>query len=77
VLRALRFLDPKIERIAPVSSPRYYYNSGWRGGFIIKREDYTHPVPIGSLGDGTWRMLTMAIAITQCRGGVLEGVGMI
>ncbi|HUE00657.1 MAG TPA: ATP-binding protein, partial [Bryobacteraceae bacterium] len=29
------------------------------------------PIPIGSMGDGMWRMLAMAIAITQCRGGVL------
>jgi predicted ATP-dependent endonuclease of OLD family len=28
-------------------------------------------VPIGSLGDGIWRMLALAIAITQCKGGLL------
>ena len=29
------------------------------------------PIPIGSMGEGMWRMLAMAIAITQCKGGVL------
>lgn len=68
VLRALRFIDPKIERIAPQSAARLY---GTRGGFIIKHEDMLFPVPIGSMGDGAWRMLAMAIAITQCRDGLL------
>jgi hypothetical protein len=68
VLEALRFLDPKIQRIAAVGGLRYYTD---RGGFIIKRADYPQPLPIGTLGDGTWRMLAMAIVITQCRGGVL------
>lgn len=69
VLRALRFLDPDIERIAAQSSSPSYF--GVRGGFIIKRRDYEQPIPIGSMGDGMWRMLAMAIAITQCKGGVL------
>ncbi len=68
VLQALRFIDPKIERIAPQTSARIY---GGKGGFIIKRSDMLFPIPIGSLGDGIWRMLAMAIAITQCRNGTL------
>lgn len=69
VLRALRFLDPGIERIASQATAQAYYSS--RGGFIIKRRGYDQPIPIGSMGDGMWRMMAMAIAITQCRGGVL------
>ena len=69
VLRALRFVDPKIERIASVGS--HVYSSPGRSGFIVKRSDYAHPFPIGSLGDGAWRMLAMAIAVTQCNNGVL------
>jgi len=68
VLRALRFLDPDIERIASQAAPQYYRG---RGGFIIKRKEHDQPIPIGSMGDGMWRMLAMAIAITQCKGGVL------
>jgi predicted ATPase len=29
------------------------------------------PFPLGSLGDGAWRMLTLAIVLTQCVGGML------
>jgi energy-coupling factor transporter ATP-binding protein EcfA2 len=68
VLEALRFIDPKIDQIRAVGSARYI---GDRGGFLIKREDYNSPFPLGSLGDGAWRMLALAIVITQCSNGVL------
>lgn len=71
VLRALRFLDPDIQRIASQATAQGGYYSAFRGGFIIKRQGHDQPIPIGSMGDGMWRMMAMAIAITQCRGGVL------
>lgn len=70
VLRALQFLEPGIERIAAQAAmPRYY--AGQRGGFITRLKGHERPVPIGSMGDGMWRMMAMAIAIAQCKGGVL------
>ena len=71
VLTALRFLDPNIERVAAQATTQTYYGTAFRGGFIIKHRDYEQPIPIGSFGDGMWRMMAMAIAITQCSGGVL------
>jgi hypothetical protein len=74
VLRALRFLDPGIEEIAAQSSQSYYgryYRVPERGGFIVKRKGHDQPIPIGSMGDGMWRMMALAIAITQCKGGFL------
>jgi len=72
VLRALRFLEPKIERIAAQATTHNYYGgTGFRGGFIVKVQGHDQPIPIGSMGDGMWRMLAMAISITQCKGGVL------
>ena len=68
VLEALQFIDPKIEQIRAMGASRFH---GDRGGFIIKRSDYKQPFPLGSLGDGAWRMLAMAIVLTQCRDGVL------
>lgn len=71
VLQALQFLDPDIERIAAQAAGGAYSSSQSRGGFIVKLRGQEQPVPIGSMGDGMWRMLAMAIAITQCEGGVL------
>jgi hypothetical protein len=68
-LGALRFVDPTIERIAAQAGRLSYTPS--RGGFIVKTRANDMPVPIGSLGDGIWRMLAMAIAITQSAGGIL------
>jgi hypothetical protein len=69
VERALQYLDPAIERIAAQSTQSDH--GAVRGGFIVKRKGHEQPIPIGSLGDGMWRMMAMAIAITQCKGGIL------
>ncbi len=69
VLNALRFLDDKIEGIAAQANT--FGSSNQRGGFILKLKGQDLPVPIGSMGDGMWRILALAIAITQCKGGVL------
>jgi hypothetical protein len=73
VVRALRFLEPKVDRIAPTiaSTPYFYGYGGGRGGFIVKLSDIEQPIPIGSLGDGTWRMLALAIALSRAKDGVL------
>jgi hypothetical protein len=71
VLIALQYLDPGIERIASQAGTPGYYAPSQRGGFILKIKGHDRPVPIGSMGDGMWRMLAMAIAIAQCKGGVL------
>ena len=72
VLNALRLLEPTIEKIASVAvTPDYYIGGNQRGGFRVKFKDADRPVPIGSLGDGIWRLLVMAIAIAQCKDGIL------
>ncbi len=71
VLRALQFLDRDIERVAVQTTQPQYYGSFTRGGFIAKIKGLEQPIPIGSMGDGMWRILAMAIAITQCKGGFL------
>jgi hypothetical protein len=71
IISALKFLDSDLERIAAVVPAQQFFQITQRGGFIIKRKNHNQPVPIGSMGDGMWRMLSMAIAITQSKGGVL------
>jgi hypothetical protein len=66
VLRALRFIDPEIERIAPLVTP-HWFGSG-RGGFIVRRAKEER-VPIGSFGDGIWRIFSLAIALSIVKNG--------
>jgi hypothetical protein len=65
VLESLRVLNQKIERIASLPE------GPGRASFKVKLSDQDQPVPLGSLGNGIARMLAIAIAITQCKGGVL------
>lgn len=69
VLRALRFIDPEIERIAALTTP-YYWGVPNRGGFVVRRKGEDR-VPIGSFGDGIWRLFALAIALSRAKGGML------
>ena len=73
VTAALQILEPKIERLAAISntSREFYYSIPSRGGFKVKIKGTPHPIPIGSLGDGAWRMLAMAISMTRAKDGIL------
>jgi len=70
VLDALRILEPSVERIAYVGAPRRFGNGG-RGGMAVKCRGSKRRLPIGSMGDGVWRMLAMALALVRCRDGVM------
>jgi hypothetical protein len=70
ILKALRIVEPGIERIAALTTPKYA-SSVNRGGFMVKLAGAKSPVPIGSLGDGMWRMLAMAMALVRARDGML------
>jgi predicted ATPase len=69
IIQALKNIDAKIERIASVGTDRYL--TVQRGGFAVKRRDEEQPIPIGSMGDGIWRMLGLALAIACTKDGVL------
>jgi len=71
VLKALKFLDPDIERIASITSKSSYRSNSSRGGFIVRRKGFDQPIPIGSLGDGTWRILALTIALIRAKDGLL------
>jgi ABC-type branched-subunit amino acid transport system ATPase component len=67
VVEALQILDPAVERIGFAS--RQTSNSGIR----LKLHDQTEPVPVplGSMGDGMRRILTLATAEIVAENGVL------
>ncbi|WP_071516195.1 ATP-binding protein [Geitlerinema sp. PCC 9228] len=65
---ALQTIEPKIERIASVGSDRV---SGSRGGFFVSLSDSNRRIPIGSMGNGIWRMLGLALATVGASNGIL------
>jgi len=69
VYQALQTIDPKIKRIASVGST--HDKNAHRGGFFLQFSDSKQRVPIGSMGDGMWRVLGIALALVDVKGGVL------
>jgi AAA15 family ATPase/GTPase len=70
VTEALQTIEPSIERIATVGAEKYRY-SGSRSGFVVRLANSDQRIPIGSMGDGIWRMLGLTLAIVNARNGVL------
>jgi predicted ATPase len=70
VTEALQTIEPSIERIASVGSERYRSTES-RSGFVVRLADGDQRIPIGSMGDGIWRMLGLTLAIVNARNGFL------
>ncbi|BAU64000.1 hypothetical protein STA3757_13690 [Stanieria sp. NIES-3757] len=70
VQEALQTIEPKIERIASVSSEKYRRSEA-RERFVVRLSGNHQRVPIGSMGDGIWRMLGLALATVGAANGVL------
>lgn len=69
----LRIIEPSIERLAPQSGDRSRNPrlAGVRGGMYVKCQGQPDRIPIGSMGDGIWRLLGLALAMVRAEGGVL------
>ena len=71
VTQALRMIEPAVERIASVVIDRGSHFREAPGGVFIKLRKSGNRIPIGSTGDGMWRMLGLALALANVKGGVL------
>ena len=69
--QALNKIDSKIQRIAAVNPQRLRYSPYSRNGFVLLISDKKQRVPIGSMGDGIWRILGLALAIVSAKDGYL------
>ena len=69
VYEALQIIEPKIKRIAPIGTK--IKNNDSRGGFLVLLSDSQKRIPIGSMGDGIWRMLSLSLALVSTKDGVL------
>lgn len=70
VTKALQIIEPTIERIAIFGSDRHRHNNS-RSGFAVKLSTSNQRIPIGSMGDGIWRILGLTLAIINAKNGVL------
>lgn len=70
VIEALNIIEPTIERIAPVGTQKRF-GSSQRSGIVAKMTGGHGPVPIGSLGEGIWRMLGLTLALARAKDGIL------
>ncbi|MBP0021078.1 MAG: AAA family ATPase [Cyanobacteria bacterium SBLK] len=68
IYEALQTIEPKIERIVTVGEN---VKIGSRGGFFARLSDSDRRIPLGSLGDGIWRMLGLTLALINAKGGIL------
>lgn len=66
---ALRTIEPTIERIASIGTYQNQSSREGRGGLAIMVAGQR--VPIGSMGDGIWRMLGIVLALVNARGSAL------
>ena len=67
-LTALRLVfGNRVERTAVIGEHR----GGGGRRVMVKLSDYSNPVPLKSLGDGATRMFSIALALVNCRDGVL------
>lgn len=70
-VEAIRIIEPRVERIGVLPSTRPSLGGSARGGIFLRMGGVDDRVPIGSVGDGMWRMLGLALALARARGGVL------
>jgi predicted ATPase len=73
VTETLKIIEPAIERIASAGSERIRSSVRFptRGGIFARLKDVKDRIPIGSMGDGIWRMLGLALNVVHSATGVL------
>ncbi|MDU9048537.1 MAG: AAA family ATPase [Candidatus Electrothrix sp. Rat3] len=75
VLDALRIIEPDITRLASLGGNTRYYplrpGNYDRGGLFVKTSKWEERVPIGSFGDGIWRLLGLILSLVAAKNGTL------
>lgn len=68
VLKSIQGIEPEIERIVSVRNRR---SARYKQGFVLRLKNCDQRVPIGSMGDGIWRILGLALSIVNAKDGIL------
>jgi hypothetical protein len=69
VLEAIRIIEPDITRLASLGG--LASDDHPRGGIIVKSSKWEERVPIGSFGDGIWRLLGLILSLVKAKNGTL------
>lgn len=64
VVESLRIIEPKIERIG-------FYNNQIYSNVRFKVQGYDHPIPLSSMGEGMYCILTLVMSLVTAENGVL------
>ena len=70
IKQALRIVEPTLEDLAPDARGARFDRDA-PGGVVLKLRGILGQIPIGSMGDGPWRMLGLALSMANAEGGVL------
>ncbi|HRI51870.1 MAG TPA: AAA family ATPase [Pseudomonadota bacterium] len=71
VVEALRIIEPRLDGVAAVPPARRLNSVPDKAGIFVKLRGMERRVPIGSLGDGIWRLLGIALMLVAARNGFL------
>jgi energy-coupling factor transporter ATP-binding protein EcfA2 len=71
IVTALQTLDPDIERVGAVGQPVFFGGTPQRAGFAVKKRGVDSRIPLGSFGEGAWRLFALAAAISRAKDSLL------
>ena len=71
VIEALQIIEPDITRLATIGASSLSSGDYIRGGIIVKSSKWEEPIPIGSFGDGIWRLLGLILSLVGAKNGTL------
>ncbi len=71
VMEAVRLISPEIKRIAPIGAGTEWPGLPARDGIYVRLDGVEDRVPLGSMGDGIWRMLGLALAVVHSQNKIL------
>lgn len=69
VIEALQIIEPDIIRLA--SFRGVSFDDYVRGGILVKSSKWEERIPIGSFGDGIWRLLGLTLSLVAAKNGTL------
>jgi ABC-type branched-subunit amino acid transport system ATPase component len=71
VLKAVRIVEPDTIRLASLGGGNLSPGDHVRGGIIVKSSKWEERIPIGSFGDGIWRLLGLILSLVSAKNGTL------